>query len=365
MARTLTFWNSKAVRFPLAVSVTALLVVTLAAFGGRSASAQDEPKPKKDAALEDLLKEINSKESKDATAKPSADQPAGKDSAGAKASSKHKEKEKDKPTAQEKSKTPPKSGSDGSTKPPSDVAPKDKALDNLLEKLGEAEDKPSRDERSRGGAPTPDEKEKEPGKGQDKDQNKERQPAGKNAKPEVDPLTGKAKDLDEHLEELTGKRRKKKGDGEDGSGPMSDVVKQMRDVEQRLGKEDTGEETRKKQQQIVKNLEQLIEQMRSSSSQSQGRPRTVAMKPGQKPGDKPGQTPGTTGGNAPMTKPQKPTDRRSLAGGKDAWGHLPPELRQEMDNVSNEDYLPARQDLIERYYNALAKKAVKRGESQP
>ena len=37
----------------------------------------------------------------------------------------------------------------------------------------------------------------------------------------------------------------------------------MREVEERLGKPDTGEETRKKQTEIVKNLEQLIEQMRN------------------------------------------------------------------------------------------------------
>ena len=76
---------------------------------------------------------------------------------------------------------------------------------------------------------------------------------------------------------------------------------------------------------------------------------------GQKPGDKPGQTPGANAGGAPATKPAKPSDRHSLAGGKDVWGHLPAELRQEMENVFKEDALPTKQDLIRRYYLSVAK----------
>ena len=45
---------------------------------------------------------------------------------------------------------------------------------------------------------------------------------------------------------------------------MGQIIKEMRDVEQRLGKPDTGEDTQGKQKQIVKQLETLIEQMRQS-----------------------------------------------------------------------------------------------------
>src|SRR6185312_8190213 len=126
-------------------------------------------------------------------------------------------------------------------------------------------------------------------------------------------LTGKARDLDEHLEELTGKRRKKKnqdkGDGE--GGPMSELVKQMREVEQRLGKPDTGEQTRQKQTEIVKNLEKIIEQLRNSSGQSQGKKKLqLAVKPGQQPWSQPGEQTGANPGHAPNSKPLKPTDRR-------------------------------------------------------
>ena len=322
----------------LALPVAALLVAGPTAGWVGRAVAQDAAKPKKDAALDDLLKELkDAKSDEPAVAKkPATDKPAG-DSKPAPA----------KPA--EKPRTAPAGGS----KPAADVAPRDKALDSLLEKLGETPDKAAPDEHPGGGGmPPPDDKKKEP------------KPGGGPRKPAAEELTGKSKDLDEHLEELTGRRKKKKGEGDDGSGPLSDVIKEMRDVEQRLGKTDTGEETRKKQQQIVKNLDTLIEQMRSASGQSQGKQkRQLAMKPGQQPGqNQPGQTPGTTGGNAPNTKPEKPTNRRSLAGGKDEWGHLPPELRQEMENVFREEFLPSREELIKRYYDSVARKAVKRGD---
>ena len=39
---------------------------------------------------------------------------------------------------------------------------------------------------------------------------------------------------------------------------------------------------------------------------------------------------------------------------KDVWGHLPPQLRQELLNVYSEKYLPKYEDMVRRYYEALA-----------
>jgi hypothetical protein len=230
---------------------------------------------------------------------------------------------------------------------PGEVAPKDAALDSLLEKLGETSETPSPNGRPEGPADpstTP--------------------PPGQ---PKPGELKGKAKDLDEHLEELTGRRRKKKDDDQDGqgSGPLSDVIKEMRDVEQRLGQPDTGEETRQKQGQIVKRLDTIIEQLRNSSGQGQGKMviRQVRQA-GQKPGNSQG-GPGATGNNAkgasPM-KPAKPPTKSVVAVDKNEWGHLPPELRGVMDNVSHEEALPERADVIRRYYLSVSKKAESREE---
>ena len=51
-----------------------------------------------------------------------------------------------------------------------------------------------------------------------------------------------------------------------------------------------------------------------------------------------------------------------MAGGKYIWGHLPPELRQEMENGFKEDALPTKEDLISRYYLSVAKQKLVRGE---
>ncbi len=281
-------------RFSLAATLAS--IVAWASIG----LAEDPPKPK-DEALDSLLEKL------DVQAKPPV--------------------ESSKPDA---------------PKPPGEVDPKDKALDSLLEKLGQSPDKPSHDDRPK--APS--------GHGDEPQPN---QPKDKTA---PDDLKGEAKDLDQHLEELAGKRHKKKDQDSEGSGPLSEIIKEMREVEQRLGKSETGEETRKRQTEIVRNLEKLIEQCRNGQNPSGKRQLKLAMQPGKKPGP----TPGTTGGNAPFTKPQNPPDKHVVVGGKDAWGHLPPELRQEMDNVFKEEPLPSKEDLIRRYYLSVSKKSLVREE---
>ncbi len=287
--------------------------------------AQEPPAPKDDA-LDRLLEKLEK------PAPPPSDKPAGEPG---------KEKETaEKPKADAKPAGEKKAG---------DVSAKDQALDSLLEKLGESPDRPAAPDERRGPGPMPGEPGKEPA------------PAKPGERGAQD-LTGKSKELDEHLEELTGRKRKKKDQDGEGSGPLSQVVKEMREVEQRLGKPDTGEETRKKQTEIVKNLDQLIEQLRNSSSQSKGQKSRMVMLPGQKPGDPQGQQPGANANGAPPTKPAKPDGKHAVVNGKDVWGHLPDELRQEMDNVAREVMLPSKDELIRLYYLSVSKKSLNREE---
>ena len=81
---------------------------------------------------------------------------------------------------------------------------------------------------------------------------------------------------------------------------------------QRLGKTDTGEETRKKQTEIVKNLEQLIEQMRNSSAQSKSRRNQLVMQPGQQ-GQQPDQNQGANAGGASWCERHPSLSRSSRA----------------------------------------------------
>ena len=237
-----------------------------------------------------------------------------------------------------------------------DVSSQDKDLDALLEKLGETKDEPALEERSRSG-PQPDEpsgpSKPAPGGGG---------ASGEKTKQKDQGLQGKDKEIDDKLEEFAGKKRKQKdGDQEEGSGPLGQIIKAMRDVEQRLGKPETGEDTQSKQKRIVKQIDTLIQQMKQSGSSSSMAMRRVWQQ-GQKPGGQPGQTPGANASGAPPAKPAKPSDRHALAGGKNIWGHLPEELRQEMENSFKEEALPAKAELIRRYYLSVAKHKLVRGD---
>ena len=237
-----------------------------------------------------------------------------------------------------------------------DVSSQDKDLDALLENLGETKDEPAPEERSRS-RPQPDEpsgpSKPAPGGGG---------ASGEKTKQQDQGLQGKDKEIDDKLEEFAGKKRKKKGgDQEEGSGPLGQIIKEMRDVEQRLGKPETGADTQSKQKRIVKQIDTLIQQMKQSGSSSSMAMRRVRQQ-GQKPGDQPGQTPGANAAGAPPTKPAKPSDRHALAGGKNIWGHLPEELRQEMENVFKEEALPKQAELIRRYYLSVAKQKPVRGD---
>jgi hypothetical protein len=316
----------------------------LFAVNSGGAWAQDTGKTK-DEALESLLKELTEPE-KGAT---KSDKAAGS------------ERQKTGP-AREASKPAPGSGPTSSKtgkastgqagKPPArrspeagKVSPKDQALDELLGKLGETKDEPTEDEHQERG-------------GQGSDQ---KQPAGAK-KPSADKLGAKDKDLDERLEELTGRKKKRSPSDEERTGPVGEMIKEMRDVEQRLGKPDPSEDTQKKQKQIVKRIETLIEQAKQSGS-SAGRLtlRRVNM-PGQQPGQQPGDQPGAMARGAPPMKPAKPTSQHSTAGGKEVWGHLPEELRTIMDNSFKETELDSKRDLISRYFLSVGKGRLVREE---
>jgi hypothetical protein len=314
-----------------ALALTAALAL---GFGlGEPARGQEPAKPQ-DEALDSLIEKLG-QEPKD---QPKAD--AGKDDKPA--------GDAEKPTAKPKAEAgKPKAGEGGGG---GDVSSEDRAVDDLLEKLGATKDEPTAEDRPKqpGGGEKP---LGEPGQGGG---------GGKDA-PE---LTGEDKQIDEQLEELSGRKRKRNQSDRrqsEASGPMGKIVKEMRDIEERLGKPDTGGDTQGKQKEIVKQLETLIEQIRQSSSQG-GKGMKEIRQAGNKPGDQPGDQPGANAVGAPLSKPAKPTDKHVLAGGKDAWGHLPPELRQEIDNLFKEDSLPAREELIRRYYLSVSRKKLVRGE---
>jgi hypothetical protein len=299
--------------------IAATLTAASLGFGWPSAGlAQDKPK---DEGLEKLLEKLEDKD-KDKD-RPTPDKPA--------------DKEKDAIPGKAKA---PDAGK---------VAPKDQELDKLLEGLGQTKDTPAPDDKKPGGAGPEDPSPPRPDK------------------PRPDDLKGGEKDLDKELERITGKKEKPKDKrdrkGEE-DGPLGNVIKEMRDVEERLGKPDTGEETRKKQTEIVKNLDDLIERMKNAPSQAQGlKMIREGKKPGQPQPGQPGNQPGAMANGPPPTRPTDPKKGQlptELA--KSIWGQLPAQFRDEMGNVLNEHPLPTRADLIKLYYLSLGNKDSNREE---
>jgi hypothetical protein len=244
-------------------------------------------------------------------------------------------------------------------KPPGQMADGDQDLDDLLKKLGDGDaDRPDTTGPAR------------PGAG-----------AGKPKPDTPDALKGDDQGLDKRLEEMVRKKNPEKekqeqqqdgqqgGEGQSKSSddsPLGQAIKKMEEARQRLSKQDTGAETRKTQGEVVKQLDQILEQMRKAQAQrQQERQQKLSMRTrqaGQKPGQQQQgqqQEDGQQGNNAQGVGPQapkKPTVSDVLVGAKDTWGDLPPHLREEMENVFREEMLPAKRDLIIRYYSSVARK---------
>ena len=312
------------------------IAVSVVITGGAPMRAQEGGKTK-DEALDSLIRELTEPEKAAAkTDKPAkAQQPK---SGGAQAKTKNTPRpsttgaKAGKPAA-------PKSADAGK------VAPKDQALDELLGKLGETPDEPSPDDRPRNRAPG--DEPKEPSRAE---------------KPNPAKLGGKDKDLDERLEELAGRRKKRRSSAEERSGPIGEMIKEMRDVEQRLGKPDPSEDTQNKQKQIIKRIETMIEQARQSGSGPGSLVMRRVRQAGQQPGQQPGDQTGALARGAPPMKPAKPTSQHSTASGKDVWGHLPPELRTIMENTFKETALDSKSEMISRYFLSVGKGKLVREE---
>jgi hypothetical protein len=327
-----------------------LFAITLvfAVAGGTRAWSQDSVKPK-DEALDSLIEKLANPDAKHDSKPDKRAEPAKRESTKRRESAKSKTG----PAAPSPKQESAKGSTSQPAKPPTvkpkgaePVTSKDQELDSFLEKLSETKDAPTPEDHPQGGSA---------GEPQPK------QPSRPD-KPDPAKLGGKDKDLDDRLEEYTGKKKKRKDSDEQRTGPVGEIIKEMRDVEQRLNKPDTSDETRNKQKQIVRHIDTLIEQVKKSGS-SAGRLMLRRVRgPGHEPGQQPGDQEGTLARGAGPMKPAKPTNRHSTAGGKDIWGHLPAELQQLMEASFKEQSLTAKAELISRYFLSVSKGTLVRGE---
>jgi hypothetical protein len=145
------------------------------------------------------------------------------------------------------------------------------------------------------------------------------------------------------------------------SHPLARIGKQMRAVETLIGRQDTSARTQDVQKQILSGLEELLAQTRQQCQQCQN-PSAGIPKPGSKSAA--GQ-PASEG--QPATQPPKDSTERlgqtaeaktnpeavaSLV--REVWGHLPDKVRERMQTVNVEEFLPKYEKLIEAYYQRLA-----------
>ncbi|WP_232101276.1 hypothetical protein [Gimesia panareensis] len=156
--------------------------------------------------------------------------------------------------------------------------------------------------------------------------------------------------------------------------PVEPIIKEMQRASKLIANQQTGKETQQIQQQVVKDLEELIQLIESSPGKTLQRmssrkqsdsPQQSQQK--QQQNDQAGEN--QQQGNQPTQGPaRKSTDRQEkgkVTPGqlsernpyiKDAWGHLPPAMRQQLLNIYTEKFLPRYEEQVKRYYEALAEK---------
>ena len=144
------------------------------------------------------------------------------------------------------------------------------------------------------------------------------------------------------------------------------AVADMKRAADRLGfEQDPGIDTQRLQQDVITKLERMIEQLQnqqsSSSSRQSGQQKEQAK---QDVGSKPGEQQAAGGGNNPATTVGPPgqvnpheTGESALAERVDAWGNLPPRLRDGLLQGLEDRFSPLYRDLTELYYQRLAEDA--------
>jgi hypothetical protein len=210
------------------------------------------------------------------------------------------------------------------------------------------------------------------------------------------------------IKELEKKERTREPARDDDPERIKKIIerlnKNMYSSEERLGKKDPGEDTRKIQDDIIRDLDELIKQQgkgggggggggggagggggsagggqsgsggsagsrsvtkRGSRSKGNGQAKqdkNSADKPGKSDGNKEGQsaqgTPGKNGPGGGMAgKPQAndPKEKNTIADlFKDVWGHLPQNKRQEMDAYAKERFLRKYEEILRQYYRTIS-----------
>jgi hypothetical protein len=165
------------------------------------------------------------------------------------------------------------------------------------------------------------------------------------------------------------------------------VLKNMQTAEDRLAKNDPGKVTREAQHDAVKDLDELIKQLKrnpppqgSSGSSSRRRSSSAKNSPKNSGRNNPKNSPQNSKGNPrnSQTNPKSgqaknsndnrggggngndPKDNKLADLFKDVWGHYPETMRQEIDAYSRAKFLPKYELLLKEYYRTLSEQGSKK-----
>jgi hypothetical protein len=198
-------------------------------------------------------------------------------------------------------------------------------------------------------------------------------PADETAKPEE--KTPPAEDDDELLRAVEAQKV-----AEEEIDRLERAIEGMRSAQKRIGASDTSSQTQKIQERVVQDLEELLallkkQQSRQSSSQQNPNQKQDNQKNQRQKMEKGRNDPKNSQSQGDRRNDDKSADSQERTDAaraqaaedarraqmlKDVWGHLPPHLREAIRNALRDNYLPKYDDLVKKYYEALAEKNRKR-----
>lgn len=187
-------------------------------------------------------------------------------------------------------------------------------------------------------------------------QKKEKQARDSGETRDAEPLSRRGLD-DELLEGLEGEDV---GRGAANENPLVRLNQRMKQVERRIAETRSDEKTQHLQKEIADDLSKLIEQLEQQCRQcknhspSPRQQQTASSKPASKPSDQSGDNPARDSTARTKDREAAKVDGPRLQERlKDVWGHLPPHLRQQMEQSANEEFLPKYETEISDYYRSL------------
>jgi len=144
----------------------------------------------------------------------------------------------------------------------------------------------------------------------------------------------------------------------DSKDPFARIATKMQRSQQALSAGNSREETQDLQKEIVTDLDALLKSLEKKCAGGN------CKKPGNSSSSSSGAKPSSKPANDSTARVGKPGDASSEESDaadvlREVWGHLPPKVREAMQNASLEEFLPKYDRLIEEFYRRLAEQPAR------